>query len=92
MYRIMRITFCCLAVALVAAAVFIFVYLGIVWGIVTVAAAAVCFFIMMFFKKKQEEQEKAQNPPPPVGDFITGKVPVQKDGGETDGEHDEKQN
>lgn len=81
MYKTLRIIFCCLAVALVASAIFIFVYAGL-WGLIAIAVAAVCFFAMMFFKRKQEEQERAENPPPPVGDFITGKVPAQDDEGD----------
>ena len=92
MYKNLRIIFCCLAAALVASAVFIFVYAGL-WGFIAVAAAAVCFFAMLHFKKKQEEQERAKNPPPPVCDFITGKVPAQPDGGKgADEEPGEKHN
>lgn len=80
MYKTLRIVFCCLSVACVAAAVFVFMYAQPwQWGFMVVAAAAVFFFIMTHFKRKQEAQELEKNPPPPIGDFITGRIPEQCD-------------
>lgn len=64
---------------ILAATVFIFVYLGMIWGFVSLAAAALFFGLMLFFKGRQEQEERKQNPPPPVGDFITGKIPEDND-------------
>lgn len=74
MYKTFRIIFCILAVLIAAAAIFIFVYLGWMWGIISVLGAAVCAALMIIFKQLQEKQEKKKNPPQPQGDFITGKV------------------
>lgn len=74
MYKILRITFGILAAIIVAAAIFVFVYAGWLWGFVAVLGAFVCGALMYTFKILQEKDEKKKNPPPPVGDFITGKV------------------
>lgn len=74
MYKILRILFCILTVALTAAAVFIFIYAGILWGIATVILAFVFGALMVTFKGLQEQEEKKKNPPPPQGDFIFGKI------------------
>lgn len=74
MYKILRITFGILAALIVAAAIFIFVYAGWLWGFVAVLGAFVCGALMATFKTLQEKEERKKNPPPPVGDFITGKV------------------
>ena len=72
MYRVMRIIFCIVAVLLAAAAIFVFVYAGWVWGIIVVLGAAVCGALMVTFKNLQDKQERAENPPPKQGDFING--------------------
>lgn len=72
-YLILRIIFCILAVALCAAAVFVFVYLDW-WGMACVIGAAVCAALMLLFKRLQTDEENKDNPPAPVGDFITGPV------------------
>lgn len=74
MYKILRIIFCILAVALAAAAIFIFIYSGWLWGLITVLAAFVFGALMVTFKQLQEKQERKNNPPPPEGDFITGSI------------------
>jgi len=76
MYKNLRIICCIICALIIAAATFIFVYLGMLWGFVSLIFAAVFFGLMMFFKGKQEEEERKQNPPPTQGDFITGKVPT----------------
>lgn len=73
LYLILRIVFCILAVALCAAAVFVFVYLDW-WGMACVIGAAVCAALMLLFKRLQTHEENKDNPPAPVGDFITGPV------------------
>lgn len=73
MYKVLRIIFCVAAALFAAAAIFVFVFAGWVWGIIVVLGAAVCGALMVTFKKLQEKQEQAANPPPPRGDFITGK-------------------
>ena len=73
LYLILRIVFCILAVALCAAAVFVFVYLDW-WGMACVIGAAVCAALMLLFKRLQTDEENKDNPPAPVGDFITGPV------------------
>ena len=74
MYKILRISCCVIAALIIAAAIFIFVYLGWVWGLVAVAAAAAFGGLTFLFKNLQLKEEYKNNPPPPEGDFITGKV------------------
>ncbi len=74
MYKKLRIIFCIITVAIAAAAIFIFVYAGILWGVAALMAAVVCGVLMYVFKQLQEKKELKDNPPPPKGDFITGKV------------------
>lgn len=79
MYKILRIIFCVLAALLAAAMIFIFVFAGWIWGLMSVIGAAVCGALMVTFKQLQERDELKANPPPPEGDFITGKVPADKE-------------
>lgn len=58
MYKVLRIVCCVICALLLAACVFVFVYLGTVWGIVTVVAAAAFFALTMLFKGLQEDYEK----------------------------------
>ena len=75
MYKILRITFCILAVILAAAAIFVLIYApSIWWGIATIVLAFVFGALMVTFKGLQENEERKKNPPPPQGDFIFGKV------------------
>ncbi len=91
MYKILRIIFCVAAVALAAAAIFVFIYAGWLWGLATVMLAAVCGGLMATFKMLQEKKERLANPPPPVGDFIYGKVnKPETDKTEDNGENGEK--
>lgn len=73
MYKILRIIFCILSVAVAAVAIFVFAYAGWLWGIFTVTFAFVFGGLMVTFKMLQEKKERKENPPPPQGDFITGK-------------------
>lgn len=73
MYKTLRIFFTCISVALVASAIFIFVYFGL-WGFIVVAGAFCSFMLAKLFKRKQEEKEEKDNPSPLTGDFITGRV------------------
>ena len=74
-YKVLRIVFCALTVALAAVAIFVFVYApSICWGVATVTLAFVFGALMVTFKGLQEKEEKKKNPPPPQGDFIFGKV------------------
>lgn len=74
MYKILRILFCILTVALAAVAVFVFIYAGWVWGGMVILLAFVFGALMVTFKQLQEKEERKKNPPPPEGDFITGRV------------------
>lgn len=74
MYKILRILFCILTVILAAAAVFVFIYAGWVWGAMVIALAFVFGALMVTFKQLQEKEERKKNPPPHQGDFIFGKV------------------
>lgn len=74
MYKVLRILFCILAAALAAAAVFVFIYAGTLWGVMVVILAFVSGALMVTFKQLQEKEEKKKNPPPPQGDFIFGKI------------------
>ena len=74
MYKALRIIFCILTVALAAAAVFVFIYAGWLWGGLVILFAFVFGALMVTFKQLQEKEERKKNPPPPQGDFIFGKV------------------
>ena len=75
MYKILRILFCVLTVALAAAAILVLIYAPSVWwGIATVVLAFVFGALMVTFKGLQEQEARKKNPPPPQGDFIFGKV------------------
>ena len=74
MFKILRIAFCILTVAIAAVAIFIFVYAGWLWGLFAVLTAGVSGALMVTFKMLQEKKERKQAPPAPQGDFITGKV------------------
>ena len=73
MYKNLRIIFCILSVACVAATIFIFVYY-LWWGFVPLGGALAFAGLMFLFKGMQERVDKAATPPSPEGDFITGKV------------------
>lgn len=60
MYKILRIICCVIAALILAACVFIFVYLGVIWGICSVVAAAAFFALTMLFKGLQEDYDKKQ--------------------------------
>ncbi len=62
MYKILRIICCIIAALILAACVFIFVYLGVIWGICSVVAAAAFFALTMLFKSLQEDYEKKNKP------------------------------
>lgn len=66
MYKILRIICCVIAALILAACVFIFVYLGVIWGICSVVAAAAFFALTMLFKGLQEDHDTKQalNQPP----------------------------
>ena len=73
MYKILRITFCILAVICTAVTVFIFAYFKL-WGFIPLGGAVIFAALMFMFKNKQEKDEAKLNSPAPKGDFITGKV------------------
>ena len=79
LYKVLRIAFCVLTVALAAAMIFVFIYAGWLWGILTLAVAFVCGALMVTFKMLQEKEEMKKNPPPPQGDFIFGKIGENRD-------------
>ncbi len=58
MFKILRIVCCVICALLLAACVFVFIYLGTVWGIADVIAAAAFFALTMLFKSLQEDYEK----------------------------------
>ena len=80
-YLALRITFCLLAVAFCAAAVFMFVYFDW-WGMACVIGATVCAGLMLVFKRLQTDEENKANHPAPVGDFITGPAHMNDDADE----------
>ena len=66
MYKILRIICCIIAALILAACIFIFVYLGVIWGICSVVAAAAFFALTILFKGLQEDYEKkhtSEQPP-----------------------------
>lgn len=73
MYKVLRIICSVISAAAIAACIFIFVYLGTLWGIVTLAAAVAFFGLTMLFRSLQIKEELKANPPPVKGDFITGR-------------------
>lgn len=66
MYKILRIICCVICALILAACIFIFVYLGPIWGICSVVAAVAFFALTMLFKGLQEDYEKKNNPQPPA--------------------------
>lgn len=58
MFKILRIVCCVICALLLAACVFVFIYLGTVWGIADVIAAAAFFALTILFKSLQEDYEK----------------------------------
>ncbi|MGN0813708.1 MAG: hypothetical protein ACI4MH_00570 [Candidatus Coproplasma sp.] len=76
-YKTLRIVCCLIAAIILAAAIFIFIYLGMVWGLISLAVAAIFAVLTFFFKSKQEELEKKDEPA--RGDFITGAVSNKED-------------
>lgn len=58
MYKILRIICCVISALLVTACVFVFVYLGIVWGISTIIAAGIFFVLTILFKNLQQDKER----------------------------------
>lgn len=58
MFKILRIVCCVICALLLAACVFVFIYLGTVWGIADVIAAAAFFALTILFKGLQEDYEK----------------------------------
>ena len=82
LYKVLRIVFCALTVALAAGMIFVFIYAGWLWGILTLAVAFVFGALMATFKMLQEKEERKKNPPPPQGDFIFGNVGADKDNNE----------
>ena len=79
LFKVLRIVFCALTVALAAAMIFVFIYAGWLWGALTLVAAFVFGALMVTFKMLQEKHEKISNPPPAQGDFIFGKVEKKND-------------
>lgn len=67
MYKILRIICCVIAALLLAACIFVFVYLGVIWGLCTVVGAAAFFALTILFKSLQEDYEKKnKSEPSPV--------------------------
>ncbi len=81
MNRILRVTFCVLAVACSAVTILILALFG-VWGLLPLGGALLFGGLMYFFKLREDAEEAKKNPPPPCGDFITGKAD-RSDGEET---------
>lgn len=72
-YKVLRIICCLLAALSAAAALFIFVYLGWLWGIACVACAVGFSLLMILFKGLQERKDNKGKPKEEIGDFITPK-------------------
>jgi hypothetical protein len=92
MYKTLRIICCIISALTLAACVFIFIYLGFIWGIVSLFVAAAFFGLMLLFKNLQEQQEQKLNPSAPKGDFITGPVAKSENTTTTDTTSDKKSN
>lgn len=69
------------AVAAAACAVMIFIFFDL-WGLIPVGVGIAAAVGMFVCKNLQEKDEAKKNPPAPRGDFITGRVPENKDGEE----------
>lgn len=61
MYKILRIICCIISALCLAACVFVFVYLGIVWGITVILGAGVFFAFTVLFKRLQQDEEERKN-------------------------------
>ncbi len=73
-YRTLMIICCVISALIVAALVFVFIYAGMLWGLVSLGGELVFVCLMMLFKKLDQAEQLKRNPPPPTGDFITGKA------------------
>lgn len=71
-YKILRIICCVTAALILAGAVFVFIYCGWAWGLLSLLAAAGFTALTFFFKREQEKTEEKEHPSPARGDFITG--------------------
>lgn len=58
MYKILRIICCVISAAILAACVFLFVYLGTFWGLISLLCAAIFFALTLLFKGLQEDYDK----------------------------------
>ncbi len=76
MFKTLRIICCIICALIIAAAIFIFVYLGYFWGFMSLIGAAAFFGLTLLFKHLQEAEEEKLHPTPPKGDYITGRVPA----------------
>ena len=74
MFKVLRIVCSIIGAADLAACIFIFVYLGTLWGIVSLIAGAALFGLTVLFKTLQEREEHKNDPP--KGDFIHGPSPA----------------
>lgn len=70
MYKILRIICSVIGALALAACVFVFVYAGVLWGIITLICAAAFFMLTVFFRNLQLKGEEDASP---RGDFITGR-------------------
>lgn len=68
MYKILRIICCVICALILAACIFIFVYLGPIWGICSVVAAAAFFALTILFKYLQEDYDKKHSDEQPPED------------------------
>ena len=83
-YLILRIAFSLLAAALLAAAVFVFAYLGWQWGLACLFAAAACAGLMLFFANLHKKLDPDERPAA-KGDFISGPAHMRGDEEENNG-------
>lgn len=74
-FKILRIICCVLCAAILAACVFLFVYLGTFWGLISLLGAAVFFALTLLFKGLQEDYDKKH----PFNDPVEPATPAEPD-------------
>ncbi len=76
LYTIGRIASGVIAVAGVLATFFIFVYLPLYAGFIALVVTLGFVALTFYFRYLVRKEDEKENPPPPVGDYITGRVPL----------------
>lgn len=84
MYKILRIICCVICALILAACVFLFVYLGTFWGLISLLCAAIFFALTLLFKGLQEDYDKKHPHNDPAEPTVTTMTETPEDNENTD--------